>query len=81
VHDTIDPQVHLIEVPGIARLGPAPAQFAGELGTEPLAPLPDALVADRNAPLGQDQFDVRKAAAEQVIEILCGWKEASLVAS
>src|SRR3712207_4400917 len=63
-----DPQIHLVQVPGVARLRSTPAQLPGELGTEPLAPLPDALVADYDAPLSQDQLDVPKAEAEQVVE-------------
>jgi hypothetical protein len=69
VQDAIDPQVHLIEVSGVARLRPASAQLPGELGAEVLAPLPEALVCDGDAPLGQDELDVPQAEAEQVVEL------------
>ena len=35
VQDAIDPQVHLIEVPDVARLWPAAPQLPGELGSAP----------------------------------------------
>jgi hypothetical protein len=37
-------------------------------------------MADDDAPLGQDQLDIAQAQAEHVIEILCGWKAADLLA-
>lgn len=46
----IDAQKHLIEVPGIARLRPAPPQLGRELRTELPAPTPDALVRDGGCP-------------------------------
>jgi hypothetical protein len=64
---TIDPQVHLIHVPGVAWLRPTPAQLLGEVGPEPAAPAPDALLADRDTPLGQDQLNIPQAEAEYMI--------------
>jgi hypothetical protein len=64
----VDFQKHLIEVPSVARLGPAAAKLVGEIGSELEAPLPYGLVGDRNAPFGQKQFDVPEAQAEDMIE-------------
>jgi len=55
-------------MPGAARLRPPPAQPAGEVGPELQAPLPDTLVRDRHAALGQDQLDLAQAQAEHVIQ-------------
>jgi hypothetical protein len=55
-------------VPGVARLRPAPAELAGELTAEDQTPLTDAFVADRDASLGEDQFDVSETQAEAVIQ-------------
>jgi hypothetical protein len=49
---------HLIEMPCIARSGPAPVYSPGELSAELTAPLADALVSDDHAALGQGQLDV-----------------------
>ena len=64
----IDVQEHFIEVPSVARLGPALTELAGEVGAELEAPLPDALVADRGAPFGEDQLNSPEAQAEDVVE-------------
>ena len=64
VHLAIDFQEHLIEVPSVARLRPPPAELASEIGAELEAPLPYALVSDRDAPLGQEQFNVPETQAE-----------------
>src|SRR3712207_983984 len=63
----VDLQEDLVQVPGVARLRPSPTQPAGELAAELQAPLPDALVADHDAPLGEDQLDVSEAQAEEAI--------------
>ena len=63
-----DLQEHLIEVPGITRLRPAPAEFAGELTSKSKAPLPDALVGDGDTPFGENQFNVPEAQAEKVVQ-------------
>ncbi len=68
VQHTIDPQEDLIEVPSVARLRPAPAQLSGEVGPEPQAPLPNALMGNRDPALGQDQLDVPQAEAEDIIK-------------
>jgi hypothetical protein len=64
----IDLQEHLIEVPSVAWLGPAPAELASEIGAELEAPLPYALVSDRDASFGQEQFHVAQAQAEDMVE-------------
>src|SRR5437763_8527476 len=64
----VDFQEHLIEVPGVARLRPALTELAGEVGAELEAPLSDALVADGDAPLGQDELHLAQAQAEDVVE-------------
>src|ERR1700746_5066 len=48
----------LIEVPGIPRLRRTPPQLPGEVSAKLLAPNPDALKGDHDAPLGQDQLDI-----------------------
>ena len=50
----VDLQEHLIKVPGVARLRSALTELAGEVGAELEAPLSDALVADDDAPLGEE---------------------------
>src|SRR3954470_21842802 len=65
---TVDLQEHLIEVPSVAWLGPALTELAGEVGAELQAPLPDALVADDGASLGQDKLHRARAQAEDVIQ-------------
>ena len=64
----VDPQIHLIEALGVARLRPPSARLAGEAGTEPEAPLPDALVRGRDPALGQDRFHVAQAQTEDVVQ-------------
>ena len=64
----IDRQEHLIEVPCVARLRPALTELAGEVGAELEAPLPDALVADDDASLGQDKLHLAQAQAEHVVQ-------------
>ncbi len=68
VQHTIDPQEHLIEVPGVTRPGPTASELVGEVGAEPEVPLPDALARDDDAPLGQDQLHVAQAQAEAVAQ-------------
>jgi hypothetical protein len=65
---SVDLQEHLIEVPDVAWPRPALAQLGGEISPEAETPAADALVADDNTPLGQDQLDVAQAQAEQVVE-------------
>jgi Transposase DDE domain/Cytochrome bd terminal oxidase subunit I len=48
-----------------AQVGPL---LERAVGSEPEAPLAYALVADRDAPLGQDQLHIPQAEAEQVVE-------------
>ena len=65
---TIDTQIHLIEVPDVARLRSTTPELAGELGPEPETPLPDTFVSDQNTAFGEDQFDIAQAQAEDVIQ-------------
>jgi hypothetical protein len=53
-----DADEHFVQVPLVARLGPAPLQGVGEQPAEAQAPLADALVADHDPARGQDQLDV-----------------------
>lgn len=63
-----DPQIHLIEVPDVAWLGPPSAELAGEVGAELDTPLPDALAGNGDASLGQHQLHVAQAQAEDVVK-------------
>jgi hypothetical protein len=49
----LDPDEHLIQVPLVPRPWPAAAQAVGEVLAEFLAPAPDGLIGDDNAPFGQ----------------------------
>ena len=60
VQHAVDPDEHLVEVPGVSGLGSPPAEPSGEVRTKFPAPVPDALVGHDHAALGQDQLDVRK---------------------
>jgi hypothetical protein len=55
-------------VPSVARLRPSTAKLAGEIGVELEVPLPYALMGDRDAPLGQKQFDIPETQAEDVVQ-------------
>ena len=63
-----DADEHLVEVPGVSRLRPAPAQPAGKVGTELQAPVPDTFMSHYDAALRQDQLDVAQAQAEDVVQ-------------
>jgi len=63
-----DADEHFVQVPLVARLGPAPLQGVGEQPAEAQAPLADALVADHDPARDQDQLDVAQAQAEAVIQ-------------
>ena len=58
VQHAVDPDEHLVEVPGVSRLGSAPSEPSGEIRTKFPAPVPDALVRDHHAALSQDQLDI-----------------------
>ena len=64
----LDPDEDLIEMPFVARARTTPAQIAREARAELQAPPPNALVGDNHAALGQDQLDIPKAQAEDLIE-------------
>jgi len=63
-----DAKEHLVEMPFVARLGPAPLQGVGEQPAEAQAPLADGFVADRDPASGKDSLDVAQAEAEAVIQ-------------
>jgi hypothetical protein len=63
-----DPDEDFIEVPIIPRPRSAPAQPFGKLGAELYAPVPDALMGDHHAALGQDQLDITQAEAENLVQ-------------
>ncbi len=64
----VDPEKHLVEVPGIAWSRPPPAQLIGEAPAEFQAPAPDALVGDDHAPFGQQQLNIPQTQAEHIVE-------------
>ena len=59
---------HLIEKPLVTGLRPALPEALCVGPSEAQAPLADGLVADHDAPSGQDQFDLPQAQAEAVIQ-------------
>ena len=61
------PQINLIHVPDVARPRPA-AQLPSKVPTKLQAPLADALVRDRDAPLDQDYLDITQAQSEHATE-------------
>src|ERR1700736_581442 len=63
-----DPDEHLVHVPLVARLWPAPLQRIGEDPAEAQTPLADALVADHDPARRQDQLNITHAQTEAVIE-------------
>ena len=64
VEHALDAQKHRIEVPGVARLRPAPAQLSGERRADLSAPAPEALRRAGDASPREDQFDIPQAQAE-----------------
>ena len=66
VRHAVHPQEHLIEVPGVARPRPAPAQAGCDAAAELQVPPPEALAGEDHAPLGQEKFDIAEAQAERV---------------
>ena len=57
----VDLHEHFIEVPAVAGAGPAAAQPAGVVGSEPFAPGPDRLVGDYDAAFEQQVLHVTQA--------------------
>src|SRR5947209_5298431 len=68
VQHAVDPDEHLIEVPGVSGPGPPPSEPSRELRTKFPAPVPDALVGHDHAALGQDQLDIPQTEAEYMIQ-------------
>src|SRR3954469_13252552 len=68
VQDAVDLQVHLIEGPDVARLGPSSAELPGKVSAELQAPVSDAFMGDHDAPLGQDQLHIPQAQAEYMVQ-------------
>jgi hypothetical protein len=64
----VDLDEHLIQMPDVAWARPAPAQLLGEVLAEAPAPLPDALVRDLDAVLGQNQRDLAQTQAKTVVQ-------------
>ena len=64
----VDPDEDLVQVPLVARPGPAALERGGKRPAEAQAPGADALVADHYAALGQDRLDLAQAQAEAVVE-------------
>ena len=59
---------HLVEIPLISRSPAAAARAFGETLAEFLAPTADGLIGDNNASLGQQEFNVSRAEAEDVVQ-------------
>jgi hypothetical protein len=79
-----DADEHLVQEPPVSRLWPALLEELGVALPEAQAPPADGLIADDNAPRGQDQFDFPQAQAEAVIQPDrlvddYGWKAATAV--
>jgi len=80
----LDPDEHLIKVPLVAGPRRTAAQVVGEALTKFLAPSPNGLIGDDDAPLGQQKFNISKAEAEYVIQPdgmgdEFGWKPMTIV--
>jgi hypothetical protein len=63
-----NPDEHLVEVPLISRSWTTATQAFGKVLAEFLAPAPDGLIGDNNAPLGQEELNVSQAEAEHVVQ-------------
>ena len=63
-----DPDVHLIQMPPAGWQTPAPSQVRGDLRAELQRPAADRLIADLDAPLGQQFLDVSEAQRKAVLE-------------
>src|SRR5882724_3063907 len=68
VQHTVDANENFIQVPGVARSRPPAMQAPRVFGTKLVAPVADALPRHQDATLGQDEFDVPEAEAEQMIQ-------------
>jgi hypothetical protein len=64
----LDTDEHLIEVPLVTGPRPTAAQTVGKAPAEFLAPAPNGLVGENNAPFSQKQLDIPQAEAEHVIQ-------------
>jgi len=64
----LDPDEHLVQVPFVPRLWPSAAKTVGKTLPGLLAPAPNSLVGDHNAPLSQEQLDVAQAEAEHMVQ-------------
>ncbi len=66
--DALDPNEHLIKVPFVTGPRTTATQAAGKALAEFLAPAPNGLIGDDNAPLSQQQFNISKAESEQMAQ-------------
>jgi hypothetical protein len=64
----VDGQKHLIQVPLVARPGPAASELMGIRLSEFPAPLPDRLVGDDDSTGEQQLFDIAVAEAEAKVQ-------------
>ena len=64
----LNPDEHLIKVPLVTGPRTTAAQTVGKGLAEFLAPAPDGLIRDDDAPLSQQEFNISKAQAEHVIQ-------------
>jgi hypothetical protein len=67
-HAARDFQIHLIQVPGPARLGDASAQVRSNCGSKIIHPAPNALTRNHNPALRQQVFYIAKAQGESEVE-------------
>ena len=65
---TVDPDEHLVQVPGVSRPGSPSAEPLGELWSKLPAPASYALVGYDHPTLCQDQLDVSQGQTEHVIQ-------------
>jgi len=68
VHFALDPDEELIQVPFVTRARPLPSQTAREARAELEAAPANALVGDDHAALDQNQLDITKTQAKDMIE-------------
>jgi hypothetical protein len=64
----LDPDAHFIKVPSVAGPRTTTTQSFGKALAEFLAPVPNGLVGENNAPFSQKQLDIPQAEAEHVIQ-------------
>ena len=59
---------HFVQIPGVAHAAPAVAQAPRVVESERQSPLPNRIIRDSNAALGEKIFDISETQAEPVVE-------------